>query len=97
MTTKSKTVGKQDRKRHSPQFNQPALARAAQDGVAVYAPFGDKGPFFHVKVDGREASLQPAQQSLEQAEQIMQQQAQQQKLEAMQQNPQVQRSAQLSM
>jgi transposase len=37
MKTKSKTVGKQGRKRHSPEFKQQALARAAQDGVAVAA------------------------------------------------------------
>lgn len=37
MKAKSKTVGKQERKRYSPEFKQQALARAAQDGVAVAA------------------------------------------------------------
>src|SRR5690606_9976153 len=45
----------------------------AENVFAVYAPFGDKGPFFHARVDGREASQQPARQNLEQAEQINQQ------------------------
>lgn len=53
-----------------------ALGRdGAQNVFAVYAPFGDKDPFFHAQVDGREASQQPARQNLEQAEQIKQQQA----------------------
>ncbi|WP_115512354.1 MULTISPECIES: XVIPCD domain-containing protein [Xanthomonas] len=47
----------------------------AQNVVAIYAPFGDKGPFFHAHVDGREASQQPAQQNLQQAEVIKQDQA----------------------
>jgi hypothetical protein len=41
----------------------------AENVFAVYAPFGDKEPFFHTNVDGRGASQLPAQQSLEQAEQ----------------------------
>jgi hypothetical protein len=56
-----------------------------QDGAhnvfAIYAPHGDKGPFFHVAVDGREASQQPVQQNLEQAQAIQQTQARQQALE----------------
>lgn len=35
--TKAKTAVKQNRKRHSPEFKQQALARAAQDGVAQVA------------------------------------------------------------
>lgn len=57
----------------------------AENAFAVYAPFGDKGPFLYAEVDGREASQQPAQQNLEQAEQIKQQQVQQQQLEQQQQ------------
>lgn len=53
-----------------------------QDGAhnvfAVYAPHGDKGPFFHAQVDGRHASQQPAVRNLEQAEQIAQQRLQEQ-------------------
>jgi hypothetical protein len=60
-----------------------------QDGAhnvfAVYAPHGDKGPFFHVAVDGRQASQQPVQQNLEQAQTIQQTQARQQALEQSQQ------------
>ncbi len=40
----------------------------AHNVIAVYAPFGDKGPFFHAHVDGRQAAQQPAEQSLQQAE-----------------------------
>lgn len=61
----------------------------AQNVFAVYAPHGDKGPFFRAQVDGREAALQPAQQSLQQAEQIGQQHAQAQ---AMQQGQDVQQA-----
>ncbi|MDX6081217.1 DUF6696 domain-containing protein [Xanthomonas campestris pv. incanae] len=57
----------------------------AQNVFAVYAPFGDKGPFFHAHVDGREASQQPAQQNLQQAEVIKQDQVRQQALEQTQQ------------
>lgn len=57
----------------------------AQNVVAIYAPFGDKGPFFHAHVDGREASQQPAQQNLQQAEVIKQDQVRQQALEQTQQ------------
>lgn len=61
----------------------------AENVFAVYAPFGDKGPFFHAQVDGRQACQQPAQQNLEQAEQIQQQQViqQQQKQQLQQNNP----------
>lgn len=62
-----------------------------QDGAhnvfAVYAPHGDKGPFFRAQVDGREAMHQPAQQSLEQAEVITQQRQQQQTVEQQVQQP----------
>ena len=62
----------------------------AENVFAVYAPYGDKGPFFRAQVDGREACQQPAQQNLEQAEQIKQQQALQQQQELqVQQNKQV--------
>ncbi|WP_324292659.1 XVIPCD domain-containing protein [Xanthomonas oryzae] len=57
----------------------------AENVFAVYAPFGDKGPFFHAHVDGREASQEPAQQNLQQAEVIKQDQARQQALEQTQQ------------
>ncbi len=54
-----------------------ALGRNGEENVfAIYAPYGDKGPFFHAQVDGRQAAQQPAQQSLEQAEQVRQQQLQ---------------------
>ncbi|WP_369915929.1 hypothetical protein AB8810_06905 [Xanthomonas sp. NCPPB 3005] len=38
--------------------------------LAVYAPFGDKRPFFRARVDGQEAAQQPAEQGLVQVEQI---------------------------
>ncbi|APO99586.1 hypothetical protein TB9_20760 [Xanthomonas perforans] len=60
-------------------------SNGAQNVVAIYAPFGDKGPFFHAHVDGREASQQPAQQSLQQAEVIKQDQMRQQQMEQTQQ------------
>jgi hypothetical protein len=72
----------------------------AENVFAVYAPFGDKEPFFHVSVDGRGASQLPAQQSLEQAEQARQQHLQlqhQQQDQAMQLDRQAQHGAQLSM
>ncbi|WP_312318795.1 XVIPCD domain-containing protein [Stenotrophomonas sp.] len=53
--------------------------------VAVYAPHGDKPPFFNAVVDGREAMLQPAQQNLEQAEVTRQEQVRQQGREQEQQ------------
>ncbi|XQA60699.1 XVIPCD domain-containing protein [Xanthomonas sacchari] len=53
----------------------------AENVLAVYAPFGDKAPFFHARVDGREAAQQPAEQNLQQAEAIKQGQMQQQHLE----------------
>jgi len=70
----------------------------AENVFAVYAPFGDKEPFFHANVDGRGASQLPAQQSLEQAEQTKLQHVQhQQQEQTMQQDRQAQRGAQLSM
>lgn len=57
----------------------------AENVFAVYAPFGDKGPFFHAHVDGREASQQPAQHNLQHAEVIRQDQVRQQALEQTQQ------------
>ncbi|MBV6852668.1 AHH domain-containing protein [Xanthomonas campestris pv. mirabilis] len=63
----------------------------AQNVFAVYAPFGEKGPFFHAHVDGREASQQPAQQNLQQAEVIKQDQVRQQALEQTQQQNQDQK------
>jgi hypothetical protein len=74
-----------------------ALGRNGDENVfAVYAPFGDKGPFFHASVDGREAGQQPAQHNLEQAEQLRQQQAQQQHGQQQEQQ-QAQRNASLAM
>ncbi|MDV0439817.1 XVIPCD domain-containing protein [Xanthomonas sacchari] len=57
----------------------------AENVLAVYAPFGDKAPFFHARVDGREAAQQPAEQNLQQAEVIKQDQVRQQALEQTQQ------------
>ncbi|WJM78536.1 AHH domain-containing protein [Xanthomonas hortorum pv. vitians] len=57
----------------------------AENVFAVYAPFGDKGPFFHAHVDGREAAQQPAEQNLQQAEVIKQDQVRQQQMEQTQQ------------
>jgi len=62
----------------------------AENVLAVYAPFGDKLPMFHARVDGREAAQQPAEQSLQQAEVIKQDQARQQTLEQTQQQIQKQ-------
>ena len=53
----------------------------AENVFAVYAPFGDKGPFFHAHVDGRQAAQEPAQQSLQQAEVLQQTQARQPSME----------------
>lgn len=53
----------------------------AENVFAVYAPFGDREPRFHVHVDGRHASQQPAQQSLEQAESMVQQRSQEQSMQ----------------
>lgn len=64
---------------------------------AAYAPYGDKGPFFHASVDGRQAGQQPAQQNLEQAEQIRQQLAQQQFEQRQQQEQQGQRASQMTL
>ncbi|OAX53516.1 XVIPCD domain-containing protein [Xanthomonas graminis] len=60
----------------------------AENVLAVYAPFGDKLPFFHARVDGREAAQQPAEQNLVQAEVIRQDQVRQQALEQTQQQTQ---------
>ncbi|NIJ72270.1 XVIPCD domain-containing protein [Xanthomonas sp. F4] len=60
----------------------------AQHVLAVYAPFGDKLPIFHARVDGREAAQQPAEQNLQQAEVIKQDQVRQQQLEQTQQQTQ---------
>lgn len=56
----------------------------SENVFAVYAPHGDKGPFFHAQVDGRVAGQQPAQQSLEQAEVIKQDRVQAQAMEQQQ-------------
>lgn len=70
----------------------------AENVFAVYAPFGDKAPFFHAHVDGREVSQQPAQQNLEQAEQIKLQQAQElQMQQTLQQNNPAQQGPKLSL
>ncbi|MEA9911557.1 hypothetical protein VDG39_02160 [Xanthomonas campestris pv. raphani] len=53
----------------------------AENVFAVYAPFGDKGPFFHAHVDGRQAVQESAQQNLQQAEVLQQTQARQQAME----------------
>lgn len=53
----------------------------SQNAFAVYAPHGDKEPTFHVHVDGRVASQQPAQQTLQHAEQFSQQRVQEQSLQ----------------
>jgi len=62
----------------------------AENVLAVYAPFGDKLPMFHARVDGREAAQQPAEQNLQQAEVIKQDQVRQQALEQTQQHAQKQ-------
>ncbi|WP_369914251.1 XVIPCD domain-containing protein [Xanthomonas sp. NCPPB 3005] len=64
----------------------------AENVLAVYAPFGDKLPMFHARVDGREAAQQPAEQSLQQAEVIKQDQVRQQQMEQTQQRTQQQDS-----
>jgi hypothetical protein len=70
----------------------------AQNVFAVYAPHGDKGPFFNVHVDGRQAAQEPAQQNLEQAQTIQQTQARQQALEqAQQQAPQQEQGPRMTM
>lgn len=48
----------------------------AENVFVVYAPHGDKGPFFRAHVDGRTASQQPAVENLAQAELAMQQRLQ---------------------
>lgn len=62
----------------------------AQHVLAVYAPFGDKLPMFHARVDGREAAQQPAEQNLQQAEVIKRDQVRQQALEQTQRQTQQQ-------
>lgn len=66
----------------------------AHNVFAVYAPFGDKGPFFHAHVDGRTASQEPAQYSLQQAEAVRQNQARQQTTEQTQRQSEQQEHAQ---
>jgi len=63
----------------------------AQNVFAVYAPHGDKGPFFNVHVEVRQAAQEPAQQNLEQAHTFQQTQARQQALEHTQQQEQAPR------
>lgn len=60
----------------------------AHNVIAVYAPFGDKGPFFHAHVDGRQAAQRPAEQSLQQAEVLQQSQDRQLTQERSQQQEQ---------
>ena len=60
----------------------------AHNVIAVYAPFGDKGPYFHAHVDGRQAAQQPAEQSLQQAEVLQQSQDRQLTQERSQQQEQ---------
>ncbi|UKE55287.1 hypothetical protein KFS84_05670 [Xanthomonas translucens pv. graminis] len=62
----------------------------AENVLAVYAPFGDKLPIFHARVDGREAAQQPAEQNLQQAEVIKQDQVRQQQVEMSQKQAQEQ-------
>ncbi|UKE68680.1 hypothetical protein K8O61_14500 [Xanthomonas cerealis pv. cerealis] len=62
----------------------------AENVLAVYAPFGDKLPMFHARVDGREAAQQPAEQNLQQAEVIKQDQVRQQQVEMSQKQAQEQ-------
>ncbi|MBN6100574.1 hypothetical protein JR064_00135 [Xanthomonas sp. CFBP 8703] len=62
----------------------------AESVLAVYAPFGDKLPMFHARVDGREAAQQPAEQNLQQAEVIKQDQVRQQQVEMSQKQAQEQ-------
>lgn len=65
---------------------------------AVYAPFGDKDPFFHARVDAQQASQEPSQRNLEQAEQIKQQQAQElQMQQTLQENNPAQQGPKLSL
>jgi hypothetical protein len=56
----------------------------------LYAPFGDRAPFFHARVDGREAAQQPAEQNLQQAEVIKQVQVRQQQVKMTQKQAQEQ-------
>jgi hypothetical protein len=62
----------------------------AENVLAVYAPFGDKLPIFHARVDGREAAQQPAERNLQQAEVIKQDQVRQQQVEMSQKQAQEQ-------
>jgi hypothetical protein len=66
----------------------------AQNVFAVYAPYGDKGPFFHAHVDGRAAAQEPAQQNLQQAQVLQQTQARQQ---AQEQTPQQEQGPRMTM
>ncbi|WIH04947.1 hypothetical protein KHF85_19790 [Xanthomonas translucens pv. graminis] len=70
----------------------------AENVLAVYAPFGDKLPMFHARVDGREAAQQPAEQNLVQAEQIRIEQVRQQQVEmSKQQAPQQEQGPRMTM
>ena len=62
----------------------------SENVFAVYAPHGDKGPFFRAQVDGREAGQQPAQRNLEQADVIKHERAQAQQPEEQQSREQAQ-------
>ncbi|MBN6111532.1 hypothetical protein [Xanthomonas bonasiae] len=61
------------------------LAVAHARVLAVYAPFGDKRPFFRARVDGQEAAQQPAEQGLVQVEQIKMEEVRLQQVEMAQQ------------
>ncbi|MDL5364162.1 hypothetical protein QSH18_00920 [Xanthomonas sp. NCPPB 2654] len=70
----------------------------AENVLAVYAPFGDKLPMFHARVDGREAAQQPAEQNLVQAEHIRIEQVRQQQVEmSKQQAPQQEQGPRMAM
>lgn len=60
----------------------------AHNVFAVYAPFGEKGPFFHAHVDGRQAAQEPAQQNLQLAEAAQRTQSREKALEQTQQHAQ---------
>lgn len=61
------------------------LAVAHAKVLAVYAPFGDRRPFFRARVNGQEAARQPAEQGLVQVEQIKVEQVRLQQVEMTQQ------------
>jgi len=71
-----------------------AMGKQGEHNVfAVYAPFGESGPFFHSHVDGRYASQQPAEQNLQQAEDIRQSHERQLTQDRVQQHEQAQPAA----